>query len=140
MAGVGALAYANRPLPREQVDQAIERRLRDAVDEEPTLSSALLTVYSAPDDRLVRYAVGTERAGSDVPARVDSPYHSASVGKTLLATVYGQLLSHTSGAADDVEGPATWDGQPAGRPGQVATPARRRRPGDDDASPGPSAG
>ncbi|GAA1409105.1 serine hydrolase domain-containing protein [Oerskovia paurometabola] len=148
LAGAGALAYANRPLSRAQVDQAVEERLRTAVEEEPTLSSALLTVYSGPQDRLLQYAVGTERSGSLVPARTDSPYHSASVGKTMLATVYGQLvdegtltfddpvapwldaetldglfvvdgtdhasevtvgqlLSHTSGAADYFEGPVT---------------------------------
>ncbi|GAA3217309.1 serine hydrolase domain-containing protein [Oerskovia jenensis] len=92
LAGVGTLSHLSRPLSRSEVDQAIEERLRSAVDAEPTLSSALLTVYSGPEDRLLQYAVGTERAGSDVPARTDSTYHSASVGKSMLATVYGQLV------------------------------------------------
>ncbi|MBD7949809.1 serine hydrolase domain-containing protein [Oerskovia rustica] len=101
LAGAGALAYANRPLSRAQVDQAVEERLRDAVAGDPTLSNALLTVYSGPEDRLLQYAVGTERAGSDVPARTDSPYHSASVGKTMLAAVYGQLVDEGTLTFDD---------------------------------------
>ncbi|MHA7133109.1 serine hydrolase domain-containing protein [Oerskovia turbata] len=114
VAGVGALAYANRPLSRDEVDQAVEDLLRGAVEDEPTLSSALLTVYSGADDRLLQYAVGTERADGDVPARVDSPYHSASVGKTMLATVYGQLVDEGAVAFDDPVstwlGPETLDG------------------------------
>jgi D-alanyl-D-alanine carboxypeptidase len=114
VAGAGALAYANRPLSRDELDRAIEEQLRSAVEDEPTLSSALLTVYSAPDDRLLQYAVGTERTGSDVPARVDSPYHSASVGKTMLATVYGQLVDEGVVSFDDPVatwlGPETLDG------------------------------
>jgi D-alanyl-D-alanine carboxypeptidase len=114
VAGAGALAYANRPLSRDEVDQAVEDLLRGAVEDEPTLSSALLTVYSGTDDRLLQYAVGTERAGSDVPARVDSPYHSASVGKTMLAAVYGQLVDEGVVSFDDQVatwlGPETLDG------------------------------
>ncbi|WP_205618674.1 serine hydrolase domain-containing protein [Leucobacter chironomi] len=112
--GAGALAVMNRPLSRAEVDRSIEAQLRAAVESDAGLSSALLTIYSADDDRLMQYAVGSERPGSPEPAGVDSRYHSASVGKTMLATVYGQLVDE--GVVDFDDPAANWldDGELAG--------------------------
>lgn len=104
--GVGVLMFLNRPLSRSELDQAVAEQLRAAVAEDDSLSSALLTVYAARDDRVLQYAVGTVRPGSDEAARTDSPYHSASVGKTMLATVFGQLVDE--GAVEFDEPIATW--------------------------------
>lgn len=101
LAGVGTLAYLNRPLSRAELDAEIEERLRSAVTEDDALSSALFTVASGRDGRLLQYAVGTMGAAGEVPVRTDSPYHSASVGKTMLATVYGQLVDEGRIGFDD---------------------------------------
>ncbi|WP_328473372.1 beta-lactamase family protein [Actinoplanes sp. NBC_00393] len=143
VAGVGTLAVLNRPLSRAEVDEAIRERLHDTVAEHASVSSVLFATYDGRTGELHRYAAGTVSADSAEPARVDSRFHSASVGKTMLAAVYGQLvdegrvtfadpvgkwldaavldglfvegrapevtlgqlLSHTSGAADYFEGP-----------------------------------
>lgn len=99
--GAGVLAYLNRPLSRAEFDLAVEERLRSAVENDPTLSSALLTVYSGPDDRLLQYAVGTTGPKTNEAATVDSRYHSASVGKTMLAAIYGQLVDEQRLTFDD---------------------------------------
>lgn len=101
LAGVGTLMFLNRPLSPEEFDQAVEKQLRAAVDGEPTLSSALFTIYSARNDQLHEFAVGTTHADSDEPAQIDSRYHSASVGKTMLATVFGQLVDEGTVSLDD---------------------------------------
>lgn len=101
MAGVGTLMFLNRPLSPEEFDQAVEKQLLSAVKGEPTLSSALLTIYSARSDELHQYAVGTTHLDTDAPAQIDSRYHSASVGKTMLATVYGQLVDEGRVSLDD---------------------------------------
>lgn len=101
LAGISTLMILNRPLSADEVDQAIGQRLQAAVDSEPTLSSALLTIYSAGDGRLREYAIGTTREGGHEPARADSRYHSASVGKTMLATIYGQLVDEGTVSLDD---------------------------------------
>ncbi len=146
VAGAGALAYTYRPISQAEADAAIQERLRKSVAENESVSAALFTTYSGKDERLRQYVAGTLAADSSEPARVDSQFHSASVGKTMLATVFGQLvdegrvqfgdpvskfvqasvleglfvvdgvdhsgevttgqlLSHTSGAADYFEGP-----------------------------------
>lgn len=101
LAGVATLAFLNRPLSPAEFDQAVEKQLRAAVDGDPTLSSALFTIYSTKNDRLHEFAVGTTHADSDEPAQIDSRYHSASVGKTMLATVYGQLVDEGTVSLDD---------------------------------------
>lgn len=102
--GVGALALLNRPLSRDEVYDAIEAQLRKVVDENEGVSSALLTV--AKDGQVHEFAVGTTHPGSSTPATVDSPYHSASVGKTMLAAVFGQLVDEGAMSFDDTV--ATW--------------------------------
>ncbi|RLK49433.1 serine hydrolase domain-containing protein [Microbacterium telephonicum] len=91
VAAAGALAYLNRPLSRAELDREVEALLQKAVAEEPTLTSALLTVHRDGDDRALQYAVGVQREGGEA-VTVHSAYHSASVGKTMLAVVYGQLV------------------------------------------------
>lgn len=99
---IGCLAVLNRPLDRAQVDAMIEQRLAKAVETHAGLSSALLTVYSEPHDRLMQYAVGVTHPTSTAPASIDSRFHSASVGKTMLATVYGQLVDEDRISFDDL--------------------------------------
>ncbi|GAA3016594.1 serine hydrolase domain-containing protein [Streptosporangium longisporum] len=101
VAGVGTLAVLNRPLSRAEVDEAIQRRLQDVVAEHESVSSALFATYSGRTGRLHRYAAGTVSAGSDEPVHVDSRFHSASVGKTMLAAVYGQLVDEGRVTFDD---------------------------------------
>ncbi|WP_265520931.1 serine hydrolase domain-containing protein [Oerskovia flava] len=97
---VGVLAFFNRPLSRDQVHEAIDERLTRVVAENDSVSSVLLTVAEASGD-VHEFAVGTTHPGSSEPVGVDSPYHSASVGKTMLATVYGQLVDEGVLAFDD---------------------------------------
>lgn len=99
--GAVCLAVLNRPLSRAEVDAQIQRHLTSAVDSNAGLSSALLTIYSEPDDRLMQYAVGVEHPASAVPASTNSRFHSASVGKTMLATIYGQLVDEGRIGFDD---------------------------------------
>ncbi|MEU4620024.1 serine hydrolase domain-containing protein [Actinoplanes sp. NPDC023801] len=95
-AGVGVLAYLDRPLSRAGVDAAIQQRLQDTVTEHESVTGALFATYSGRTGELHRYAAGT--------ARVDSRFHSASVGKTMLAAVYGQLVDEGRVSFEDPVG------------------------------------
>ena len=106
LGAVGLLAVLNRPLSSDEFDAAITAELEKTVAENDSLSSALLTIYSGEHDDLRQYAVGTTHLGGDEPATVDSPYHSASVGKTMLTTVFGQLADEGVLSLDDPI--ATW--------------------------------
>ena len=79
----GALAVLNRPLSQTEIDEAIESRLAAAVADSDSVSSALFTVYSGATGEVRDYAVG---------APAGSQYHAASVGKTMLAAAFGQLV------------------------------------------------
>ncbi|MFF2369295.1 serine hydrolase domain-containing protein [Agromyces sp. NPDC058110] len=103
--GVGVLAVLNRPLSRDEVDAAIEQRLRAVVDGDATVSRVLLTIASGSDGRLMQYAVGEADAAGE-PVAIDSAYHSASVGKSMLAAVYGQLVDE--GVLEWESPVATW--------------------------------
>ncbi|GLY15096.1 hypothetical protein Kisp01_21110 [Kineosporia sp. NBRC 101677] len=99
VAGAGALAYTYRPISQAEADAAIQERLRKSVAENESVSAALFTTYSGKDERLRQYVAGTLAADSSEPARVDSQFHSASVGKTMLATVFGQLVDEDGGSS-----------------------------------------
>jgi len=91
----GALAYSNRPMKK------IENRVRKLVEKNDSLSSVLLTIYSNKTGYFEQFAAGARNKTSDQPARIDSRYHSASIGKTMLATVYGMLADQGRIGFDD---------------------------------------
>lgn len=146
--GAGALVVLNGPLTKEQLHETVEAHLQSVVDNNEGVSSALFTVASGQSGEVHEFAVGTTGPQSTEEASVDSQYHAASVGKTMLAVAFGQLvdegvvdwsdpistwldaemldglfvvdgvdyaeevtigqlLTHTSGAADYFEGPVT---------------------------------
>jgi D-alanyl-D-alanine carboxypeptidase len=103
-AGIVLLGILNRPLSAEEFDAAVEKRLADAVATTDGVSSVLLTVADGRTGEVHEYAEGTTRAGGEEPARVDSPFHSASVGKTMLAAIYGQVVDEGEVSFDDPVG------------------------------------
>ncbi|WP_373873186.1 serine hydrolase [Actinoplanes italicus] len=92
----GLLAYLHRPLSQAGVDAAIQQRLQDTVTGNESVTGALFATYSGRTGALHRYAAGA--------ARVDSRFHSASVGKTMLAAVHGQLVDEGRVTFDDPVG------------------------------------
>ncbi|WP_423494023.1 beta-lactamase family protein [Microbacterium esteraromaticum] len=98
VAGGGVLAYANRPLSQSEADAAINERLVDTVTKNDTVSAALFAAYDGRTGELHEYAAGTS---STKPATTDSPFHAASVGKTMLAAVYAQLVDEGRITLDD---------------------------------------
>lgn len=88
---VGTLAVLNRPLSRDELHDAVEAQLQKVVDESDGVTSVMLTV--AKGDDVHEFAVGD--------AELTSQFHSASVGKTMLASVYGQLIDEGTVSFDD---------------------------------------
>lgn len=81
----------NRPISKAAVSEEINTRLTKIVEKDETLSSALLTIYSNKTGYFEQFAVGTKNQYSELPVQIDSRYHSASIGKTMCATVFGIL-------------------------------------------------
>ncbi len=90
--GFGMLLYINRPLSKEVVSEKIQKHLEKLVDENESLPSVLFTIYSDSTDYFQQLAIGTKSLTSDQPVQTDSQYHSASVGKTMCATIFGMLV------------------------------------------------
>lgn len=99
--GFGLLVYVNRPISKEAVNIEINKHLEKVLDKNESLSSILLTIYSDKTDYFEQFAVGTKNHSSSQPAKIDSQYHSASVGKTLCATVFGRLVDEGKITYDD---------------------------------------
>lgn len=99
--GFGVLAYMNRPISKEAATEKIEKHLIEVVEKNDSLSSVLLTIQSNKAGYFEQFAVGTTNQSSDQPVQIDSPYHSASVGKTMNATVYGLLVDEGKVSYDD---------------------------------------
>lgn len=99
--GFGVLAYMNRPISKEAVTRKIEKHLTKIVEKNDSLSSALLTIYSNKTGYFEQFAAGTTHQSTNQPVRIDSQYHSASVGKTMLASVYGLLVDEGKIHFDD---------------------------------------
>ncbi|MNI19945.1 D-alanyl-D-alanine carboxypeptidase precursor [compost metagenome] len=99
--GFGLLAIINRPISKEVVHAKIEKHITEIVDKNDSLSSVLLTIYSEQSGYLEQFAVGTKNRISDQPVQIDSQYHTASIGKTMCATVYGMLVDEDKISYDD---------------------------------------
>ncbi|WP_138754536.1 serine hydrolase domain-containing protein [Paenibacillus sinopodophylli] len=99
--GVGLLAFLNRPISKEAVNEKLEQHLTKIVEKNDSLSSALLTIYSNQTGYLGQFAVGIKNQVSDQPVQIDSQYHAASVGKTMLAAIYGLLVDEGKLSFDD---------------------------------------
>ena len=99
--GFGILVYLNRPISEEVVNEEIEKHLEKLVDKSESLSSVLLTIYSDSTDYFHQFAIGTKSLTSDQPVKADSQYHSASVGKTMCATIFGMLVDEGKINYDD---------------------------------------
>lgn len=67
------------PLSKNQTEDAVQKRLDKLVTKEEDLTSGLLTVYKPDTDYKKQYVSGA--------ATIDSPYHSASIGKTFTASL-----------------------------------------------------
>ncbi|MGR7947406.1 serine hydrolase domain-containing protein [Paenibacillus sp. M.A.Huq-81] len=99
--GVGLLAYLNRPITKEAVNKKIEKRLTKILEKNDSLSSVLLTIHSGESGYFAQFAAGTKNHLSNQPAKVDSQYHSASVGKTMCAALVGMLVDEGKIGYDD---------------------------------------
>ncbi|MGO4369743.1 serine hydrolase domain-containing protein [Paenibacillus sp. MCAF20] len=99
--GFGVLAIMNRPISKEAVNEKIEKHLTKVLKKNDSLSSVLLTIHSGQTGYSEQFAVGTKNHASDQPVQVDSPYHSASIGKTMNAVVYGMLVDEGTVRYDD---------------------------------------
>jgi D-alanyl-D-alanine carboxypeptidase len=99
--GFGVLTYLNRPISKAAVNDKIERHLEKILRKNYSLSSVLLTISSDRSGYHQQFAAGTTHRDSEQPVQADSPYHSASVGKTMLAAVYGILVDEGAVRFDD---------------------------------------
>lgn len=99
--GYAVLAYMNRPISKETVNEKIEKHLTEIVEQNDSLSSVLLTIHSNRTGYFEQFAAGTKNQTSDQPVQADSQYHAASVGKTMLAAVYGLLVDEGKISYDD---------------------------------------
>lgn len=99
--GFGILGYMNRPISEEAGRQQIQNHLERLVEKNDSLSSILFTIYSGRTDSLLQFATGTKSLSSDQPVQIGSQYHSASVGKTMTATVFGMLVDEGRISYDD---------------------------------------
>lgn len=99
--GFGVLTFMNRPVSEEAVREGIQNHLEELVAENDSLSSVLLTIYSDETGNLQQFATGTKNLSSDEPVQTDSQYHTASVGKTMNATVFGMLVDEGKISFDD---------------------------------------
>ncbi|MBB3110870.1 D-alanyl-D-alanine carboxypeptidase [Paenibacillus phyllosphaerae] len=99
--GIGVLAYVNRPISEEAATEKIERHLTKVVSNNESLSGALLTIASGQTGYLEQFAAGTTHHGTSDPVRTDSPYHAASVGKTMCAAIFGLLVDEGRISFDD---------------------------------------
>lgn len=97
----GVVAVMNRPIAKEVVTEKIEKHLTKVLEKNVSLSSALLTIYSNQTGYFEQFAVGTQNQFSDQPVQTNSQYHSASIGKTMCATVYGMLVDEGKISYDD---------------------------------------
>jgi len=102
--GYGVLAYLNRPIAEEVVTAKIQKKMTEIAAENDSLSSALLTIYSNETGYFEQFAAGTINHASDEPVSPDSQYHSASIGKTMCAAVYGLLADEGRIDLDDTIG------------------------------------
>jgi D-alanyl-D-alanine carboxypeptidase len=99
--GYGVLAVMNRPISKEAVHAKIETHITKVVAKNDSLSSVLLTIYSDQTGYFEQFAVGTKNFSSDEPVRINSQYHSASIGKTMCAAVFGMLVDEGKISYDD---------------------------------------
>lgn len=89
--GITALFASSRPLTKEEAFKAIKRVLEKEVSKNDQITSALMTIHSDKTDFHQSFAVG--KTGPDLhdPVGTDMRFHSASIGKTFTATLYGML-------------------------------------------------
>ncbi|UHA75418.1 serine hydrolase domain-containing protein [Paenibacillus sp. 481] len=99
--GYGVLAFLNRPISKEVVNEKIKNRIAKIVKKNDSLSSVLLTIYSGQTGYFEQFAVGTKNQSSAQPVQTDSQYHAASIGKTMCAAVYGMLVDEGKINYDD---------------------------------------
>ncbi|HIW32476.1 MAG TPA: beta-lactamase family protein [Candidatus Paenibacillus intestinavium] len=99
--GLGIIAIMNRPISEEAVNEKIEKHLTKIVENNDSLSSVLLTIQSNQTGYFEQFAVGTQNKLSEQPVQFDSQYHSASIGKTMCAAIYGMLVDEGKISYDD---------------------------------------
>lgn len=99
--GWGILRVINRPLSQEEGTIQINKRLAKIVEKNASLSSALLTIYSSKTGYFEQFAAGVKNRSTETPVGANSQYHAASIGKTMCAVVFGQLVDEGKLSYDD---------------------------------------
>lgn len=89
--GMGLLSYVNRSLSLTAGKVAIEDPLKKTLEENESLSSLLLMIHSPKKGYYQQFVVDTKSHTDSEPATIVSRYHSASIGKTFCATIFGLL-------------------------------------------------
>lgn len=92
VAGFGLLVYMNRPITKAEAKAEIQSELNNVAAKEG-ITSTVMTVYSDTKDIHFELSAGTTSDGNGGMVEVEPNhlYHSASVGKTMTATVIGML-------------------------------------------------
>ncbi|MBP2028364.1 D-alanyl-D-alanine carboxypeptidase [Acetoanaerobium pronyense] len=89
---ISFMLYLNRPISEEVANAKINKHLTKVVDDNDSLSSALMTISSNKTGYFGQFAVGKANMSTDEPVKKTSQFHSASIGKTMCATIYGLLV------------------------------------------------
>lgn len=87
---MGTLMYIGRPLSKEDTITSIQKHLDKTIRDSVQISSIILTIYSETKDYNHTFVSGTTGTENRQVAPTDR-YHSASIGKTFTATIFGML-------------------------------------------------
>lgn len=87
---MGTLMYIGRPLSKEDTITSIQKHLDKTIRDSVQISSIILTIYSETKDYNHTFVSGTTGTETRQVAPTDR-YHSASIGKTFTATIFGML-------------------------------------------------
>lgn len=100
--GMVFLMYmTTKPLTEVMVREKIQRRMDEVVQNNDAITSALFTVYNGKTGQKDQFVSGMRNKALNEPAKVDSPYHSASIGKTFNAVVFGMLVDEGKVSFED---------------------------------------
>ena len=99
--GLTVLLISNRPLTKQEATAAIEKALEKEVTGNDEITSALMTIHSDKTGFHQSFALGKTGEALTEPVDTGMRFHSASIGKTFTATIYGMLRDERSIDYDD---------------------------------------
>jgi len=102
MIGFVVLSIASRPLLKDEMNKIIHEDLKEMVNKNDEITSALLTIYSDKLHLNETYAAGNTGKDLAEPVTVNHPYYSASIGKTFTAALIGMLCEEGAVRYDDL--------------------------------------